>query len=82
MSLVINNGQEYAQKGALEFSDVTVDETTGSITMRAVFPNPNKELMPGMFVRAILEDGVMEKRFWFLNKVWLVLHKVTLKSWW
>ncbi|EOX6881897.1 efflux RND transporter periplasmic adaptor subunit [Providencia stuartii] len=61
VSLVINNGQEYAQKGALEFSDVTVDETTGSITMRAVFPNPNKELMPGMFVRAILEDGVMEK---------------------
>ncbi|MEX9778765.1 efflux RND transporter periplasmic adaptor subunit [Providencia manganoxydans] len=60
VSLVINNGQEYAQKGALEFSDVTVDETTGSITMRAIFPNPNKELMPGMFVRAILEDGVRE----------------------
>lgn len=60
VSLVINNGQEYAQKGALEFSDVTVDETTGSITMRAIFPNPNKELMPGMFVRAILEDGVKQ----------------------
>ncbi|ATG16487.1 TPA: efflux RND transporter periplasmic adaptor subunit [Providencia alcalifaciens] len=60
VSLVINGGQEYAQKGQLEFSDVTVDETTGSITMRAVFPNPNKELMPGMFVRAILEDGVKE----------------------
>ncbi|BBG59753.1 Acriflavine resistance protein A precursor [Providencia rustigianii] len=60
VSLVINNGQEYAQSGQLEFSDVTVDETTGSITMRAVFPNPNKELMPGMFVRAILEDGVKQ----------------------
>ncbi|HBO22529.1 efflux RND transporter periplasmic adaptor subunit [Providencia sp.] len=61
VSLVNNNGKEYAQKGTLEFSDVTVDETTGSITMRAVFPNPNKELLPGMFVRAILEDGVIEK---------------------
>ncbi|GAB1439721.1 efflux RND transporter adaptor subunit AcrA [Providencia sp.] len=61
VSLVSNNGQEYAQKGVLEFSDVTVDETTGSITMRAVFPNPNKELLPGMFVRAILEDGVIDK---------------------
>ena len=59
--LVNGNGIEYAQKGTLEFSDVTVDETTGSITMRAVFPNPNKELLPGMFVRAILEDGVVEK---------------------
>ncbi|KLN45934.1 multidrug transporter [Providencia rettgeri] len=60
VSLINNNGQEYAQKGVLEFSDVTVDETTGSITMRAMFPNPNKELLPGMFVRAILEDGVVE----------------------
>ncbi|MGJ3353544.1 efflux RND transporter periplasmic adaptor subunit [Providencia sp. Je.9.19] len=61
VSLVNNNGKEYTQKGTLEFSDVTVDETTGSITMRAVFPNPNKELLPGMFVRAILDDGVIEK---------------------
>ncbi len=59
--MINNNGQEYAQKGVLEFSDVTVDETTGSITMRAMFPNPNKELLPGMFVRAVLEDGVIEK---------------------
>ncbi|MCE1713883.1 HlyD family secretion protein, partial [Enterobacter hormaechei] len=50
--------QEYSQEGYLEFSDVTVDETTGSITMRAVFPNPNEELLPGMFVRTKLEEGV------------------------
>lgn len=61
VSLISNDGLEYAQKGVLEFSDVTVDETTGSITMRAVFPNPNKELLPGMFVRAVLEDGIIEK---------------------
>lgn len=56
----MNGGKVYGQEGYLEFSDVTVDETTGSITMRAVFPNPEKELLPGMFVRAILEDGVIE----------------------
>ncbi|KLN96007.1 efflux RND transporter periplasmic adaptor subunit [Moellerella wisconsensis] len=60
VSLVMNGGKVYGQEGYLEFSDVTVDETTGSITMRAVFPNPEKELLPGMFVRAILEDGVIE----------------------
>ncbi|KLU16852.1 MULTISPECIES: efflux RND transporter periplasmic adaptor subunit [Xenorhabdus] len=56
--LITDTGQEYSQEGYLEFSDVTVDETTGSITMRAVFPNPNEELLPGMFVRTKLEEGV------------------------
>ncbi|WP_338883216.1 efflux RND transporter periplasmic adaptor subunit [Xenorhabdus sp. TH1] len=56
--LITDTGQEYNQEGYLEFSDVTVDETTGSITMRAVFPNPNEELLPGMFVRTKLEEGV------------------------
>lgn len=54
----MNNGEVYAQKGVLQFSDVTVDESTGSITMRAIFPNPEKQLLPGMFVRAVLEEGV------------------------
>ncbi|CDG20135.1 Acriflavine resistance protein A [Xenorhabdus poinarii G6] len=58
LRLITDNGQEYSQEGYLEFSDVTVDETTGSITMRAVFPNPNEELLPGMFVRTKLEEGV------------------------
>ncbi|MDX7999124.1 efflux RND transporter periplasmic adaptor subunit [Xenorhabdus sp. Reich] len=56
--LITDMGQEYSKEGYLEFSDVTVDETTSSITMRAVFPNPNEELLPGMFVRTKLEDGV------------------------
>lgn len=38
----MNNGEVYSQKGILQFSDVTVDESTGSITMRAIFPNPEK----------------------------------------
>ena len=57
VTLMMQNGNEYAQPGTLEFSDVTVDETTGSITLRAIFPNPDHRLLPGMFVRARLEEG-------------------------
>ncbi|MEA9390825.1 efflux RND transporter periplasmic adaptor subunit [Acerihabitans sp. TG2] len=56
--LLMEDGSEYPQPGTLEFSDVTVDETTGSITMRAIFPNPQHDLLPGMFVRTRLEEGV------------------------
>ncbi|ELZ0583541.1 efflux RND transporter adaptor subunit AcrA [Yersinia enterocolitica] len=56
--LLLENGSEYAETGTLEFSGVTVDETTGSITIRAIFPNPNEALLPGMFVRARLDEGV------------------------
>ncbi|MBN3081432.1 MULTISPECIES: efflux RND transporter periplasmic adaptor subunit [Pectobacterium] len=56
--LLLENGSEYAEAGTLEFSDVTVDETTGSITLRAIFPNPQHNLLPGMFVRARLDSGV------------------------
>ena len=52
--------QQEMSEGTLEFSDVTVDETTGSITLRAVFPNPDHVLLPGMFVRARLDEGVNE----------------------
>ncbi len=56
--LLLENGTEYAEAGTLEFSDVTVDETTGSITLRAIFPNPQHNLLPGMFVRARLDSGI------------------------
>lgn len=58
VSLVTAENKDYTHKGYLEFSDVTVDETTGSITMRAVFPNPDESLLPGMFVRARVDEGV------------------------
>ena len=58
VDLVTQDGISYPQSGSLEFSDVTVDQTTGSITLRAIFPNPNHTLLPGMFVRAKLEEGV------------------------
>lgn len=58
--LVTQDNKDYAQPGYLEFSDVTVDETTGSISMRAVFPNPNEALLPGMFVRAKVDEGIRD----------------------
>ncbi|SFN61220.1 membrane fusion protein, multidrug efflux system [Candidatus Pantoea varia] len=57
VTLLMQNGSSYPQQGTLEFSDVTVDETTGSITLRAIVPNPNHALLPGMFVRARLDEG-------------------------
>uniref|UniRef100_A0A8H9YLF5 Efflux RND transporter periplasmic adaptor subunit n=1 Tax=Pseudomonas tritici TaxID=2745518 RepID=A0A8H9YLF5_9PSED len=61
VQLLMENGQPYPLKGTLQFSDVTVDESTGSITLRAVFPNPQHSLLPGMFVRARIEEGVQPK---------------------
>jgi membrane fusion protein (multidrug efflux system) len=60
VTLILEDGRAYAQQGKLQFSDVTVDQSTGSITVRAIFPNPNRVLLPGMFVRARIEEGVNE----------------------
>ncbi|HAF2043804.1 TPA: multidrug efflux RND transporter periplasmic adaptor subunit AcrA [Salmonella enterica] len=57
VDLVTSDGIKLPQSGTLEFSDVTVDQTTGSITLRAIFPNPDHTLLPGMFVRARLQEG-------------------------
>jgi membrane fusion protein (multidrug efflux system) len=58
VTLVLEDGREYAIPGSLQFTDVTVDPSTGSIALRALFPNPRGELLPGMFVRARLDEGV------------------------
>ncbi len=60
VGLLLEDGTLYPQMGELKFSDVTVDQSTGAITLRAVFPNPKKLLLPGMYVRAVLEEGVDE----------------------
>ncbi|EDX6813222.1 multidrug efflux RND transporter periplasmic adaptor subunit AcrA [Salmonella enterica subsp. enterica serovar Thompson] len=57
VDLVTSDGIKFPQSGTLEFSDVTVDQTTGSITLRAIFSNPDHTLLPGMFVRARLQEG-------------------------
>jgi membrane fusion protein (multidrug efflux system) len=48
-------------EGALQFRDVSVDPTTATVILRMVFPNPNRVLLPGMFVRAVVKEGVNEK---------------------
>ena len=58
VGLVLPDGRAYAQKGKLQFADVTVDPNTGSVTLRAIFPNPNRVLLPGMFVEAKVAEGV------------------------
>jgi len=58
VKLVLAGGEDYPLQGDLKFSEVTVDQTTGSVTLRAVFPNPHAVLLPGMFVRAVLNQGV------------------------
>ncbi len=56
--VLMQDGTPSPLSGTLAFSDVTVDQTTGAITLRAIIPNPNHQLLPGMFVRARLEEGV------------------------
>jgi membrane fusion protein (multidrug efflux system) len=58
VTLKLEDGSTYPVTGRLEFSDVTVDPTTGSVGLRATFDNPNGVLLPGMYVRAILSKGV------------------------
>lgn len=55
--LILEDGTEYAHVGALQFTDITVDPGTGSVTVRAIFPNPEHVLLPGMFVRARIDQG-------------------------
>lgn len=59
--LLLEDGTPYAHEGTLQFQDVTVTPTTGAVTLRLVFPNPETLLLPGMFVRAIVEEGVDEQ---------------------
>ena len=56
--LILEDGSPYPLEGALEFRDVTVDPATGSVILRTLFPNPEKVLLPGMFVRVVLMEGV------------------------
>lgn len=60
VALKLEDGSHYAHEGTLEFSEVAVDESTGSVTLRAVFPNPDHLLLPGMFVHAELISGVKQ----------------------
>lgn len=60
VKLILEDGSAYAREGRLQFADITVNEGTGTVALRAVFPNPKGELLPGMYVRAVLEEGVTD----------------------
>ena len=60
VSLIMEDGAAYAQEGSLQFQDVTVDPSTGSVILRAVFPNPDGVLLPGMFVQTAIKEGVSQ----------------------
>jgi len=61
VKLLLEDGTSYPQEGTLKFSDVTVDPSTGSFVLRMVFPNPKNTLLPGMYVRALVQEGVAEQ---------------------
>jgi len=59
--LMLEDGTSYTRNGTLEFTGITVDSGTGSVAVRAIFPNPDHVLLPGMFVRAIIEEGTNDQ---------------------
>ncbi len=61
VKLLLEDGTLYPQEGTLQFRDITVDPTTGSFILRIIFPNPKGTLLPGMYARAIIEEGVNEQ---------------------
>jgi membrane fusion protein (multidrug efflux system) len=61
VQLILEDGTQYPLEGTLQFRDVSVDPTTGSVILRMVFPNPKGTLLPGMFVRAQVKEGVNEQ---------------------
>jgi len=58
VTLFLEDGSQYPESGTLQFTDITVDPGTGSVTVRAIFPNPRQVLLPGMFVRARIDQGI------------------------
>jgi membrane fusion protein (multidrug efflux system) len=63
VKLKLENGSTYAYAGVLKFAESVVDQSTGAFAMRAQFPNPDRLLLPGMYVRAIVEEGVAQNSF-------------------
>ncbi|KAF5044629.1 Multidrug/solvent efflux pump periplasmic linker protein MepA [anaerobic digester metagenome] len=59
--LILEDGTAYAHEGTLQLAEASVDQSTGAVTLRAVFPNPKRDLLPGMYVRAVVEEGVLAK---------------------
>ncbi len=63
VKLTLEDGSTYAHSGTIQFAENNIDETTGTFTLRASFPNPDHLLLPGMYVRAVLDEGVEPNTF-------------------
>jgi membrane fusion protein (multidrug efflux system) len=61
VDLLLEDGSKYPHPGRLQFSEVNVDQTTGTVVLRALFPNPDKLLLPGLYVRAELQEGTDDR---------------------
>lgn len=61
--LKLEDGSDYGREGTLQFSEISVDENTGTVTMRARFPNPDRLLLPGMFVKAVFDQAIQPKAY-------------------
>ena len=61
VQLILEDGTRYPLEGTLQFRDISVDPTTGTVILRAVFPNPNGVLLPGMFVQAVVKEGINDQ---------------------
>ena len=66
--IVLEDGEAYPQEGTLQFRDITVDPNTGTVILRLVFPNPEGILLPGMFVRTIVQEGINENAVLLIQK--------------
>lgn len=75
IKLVLENGSVYPLEGRLQFKDISVDPTTGSVILRAIFPNPKGVLLPGMFARARIIEGVNERAILIPQQAVLRDHK-------
>jgi membrane fusion protein (multidrug efflux system) len=61
VKVLLEDGTRYPLEGTLKFSDVTVDPSTGSFILRMIFPNPKHILLPGMYVRALVQEGIVDR---------------------
>ncbi len=61
VKLLLEDGKPYPLEGSLKFSDVTVEPSTGSFILRMIFPNPKHTLLPGMYVRAVVQEGIVDR---------------------
>ncbi len=75
VKLILEDGSVYPLDGTLEFRDVTVDPTTGSVILRMIFPNPDMILLPGMFVRAVIKEGIKQDAILVPQQAVLRTHK-------